>query len=177
MKTTFKNKLQKIAVSAIFTCTICVMSQLSVLTPSGIPLSLQVLAIATCGYTLGAKWGTSAVLTYIILGTVGLPVFTGFRGGPQILFETSGGFIFGFLVLSLFCGLFSKSHLTLKLLGGILGVALCHLWGIIQLALISGISFKTAFLVGSLPFILKDLLCIVAAIFISKYINRILDKI
>lgn len=174
MKENLKLKLQKTALSAIFTCAICVISQLSVMTPVGIPISFQVLAIALCGYTLGARWGLLAVTAYLLLGVAGLPVFTFFRGGPQILFDTSGGFIFGFLALVLLCGLFSNQRLLQRLLGGFLGLLLCHLCGVLQLSAITGTSVLSAFLAGSLPFILKDIVCIFAACFASKYISKVI---
>lgn len=173
MKTRLKSKLQKTAVAAVFVCALSAIAQISILTPIGVPLTFQVFGVAVCGYTLGVKWGVGAVSAYILLGTVGLPVFSNFRGGPQMLFGASGGFIFGFLALAVFCGIFRQGGFSLKLLGGLLGLLLCHLCGVLQLKLVSSISFAAAFVGGSLPFILKDLLCVLAAVFLSKRIGGI----
>ena len=69
--------------------------------PAEVPFTLQTFAIfAVCGL-LGGRRGTVSVLVYLLLGAVGLPVFSGFRGGLGALLGTTGGYILGFLALAL----------------------------------------------------------------------------
>lgn len=87
------------------------MSVLSILTipmPTGVPVTLQTFAMALCGYVLGTKRGTASTVLYILLGTVGVPVFAGMTGGPSWLAGYSGGFIWGFIFLTLFCAIGMK---------------------------------------------------------------------
>ncbi len=177
MKYNLKEKMQRLCVAAVFVCAVCASAQISVQTPFGVPFSMQIFAIALSGFCLGAKWGTAVSLTYILMGTVGLPVFAGWQGGPQVPFGLGGGFIFGFLALVFFCGISANKGLFAKLFCGIAGLALCHLCGIIQLKLVSGIGFFAAFLGGSLPFLLKDVILVIAAAPISAQLQKIFKKV
>lgn len=159
--------------AALFTAIICVFSQIAVPTPV-LPVTLQVFGVCLCGYVLGAKFSLLSVLCYILLGAVGLPVFYGFQGGAHHLLSLTGGFIFGFLPLTLCCGIFenSKSNL-LKILFGIFGVLVCHLIGVLQFSLISSNGLFQSFLIASLPYLLKDIPLCVLAFYIAKFIKRI----
>lgn len=168
-----KPDIIKMAFAALFTAIIAIVSQIAVLTPIGVPFTFQTLAVALCGYVLGVKWGLASVTTYIMLGAVGTPVFSGFKGGIQVLFDVTGGFILGFLLLAGACG-FAKGRNKAfgKIFFGILGLLLCHLWGVIQLSFVSKIGISEAFITASLPYIIKDLLSVLGAYFISNYIKR-----
>ncbi|MCZ2402649.1 biotin transporter BioY [Paenarthrobacter sp. Z7-10] len=65
--------------------------------PLGVPITLQTLAVTLCGLVLGFGRGTAAVGLYVLLGLVGLPIFSGFRAGPAILAGPSAGYIIGFI--------------------------------------------------------------------------------
>lgn len=62
------------------------------------PITLQTLAVGLCGLVLGFGRGTAAVALYVLLGLVGLPIFSGFRAGPAILAGPSAGYIIGFIL-------------------------------------------------------------------------------
>ena len=65
--------------------------------PADVPFTLQTFAIfAVCGL-LGGKRGTVSVLVYLLLGAVGVPVFSGMRGGIGVLAGPTGGFLWGYL--------------------------------------------------------------------------------
>ncbi len=167
----------KISLSALFCAIICILSQISVMTPFGIPLTLQTFAVCLCGCFLGAYYGTFATAVYIILGAVGMPVFTLFQGGAQILAGLTGGFIWGFLPLAFFSGLAVKPNKTaLRFIYLFSGLLLCHLFGVLQFKFVSGNSLFSAFLISSLPYILKDAVCILLAFFSAHKIKKTLKK-
>jgi len=89
---------------ALFTAIISVCAQILIPTPF-FPITLQTFGIALCGYTLGVKNSSLSVLAYIILGVLGAPIFSGFCGGFHHLTDPGGGFVVGFLPLTIFCGL------------------------------------------------------------------------
>ena len=149
---------------ALFSAIIAVMSQISIPTPFGVPISLQTFAVALCGYFLGAKKGTAALLVWIAVGAVGVPVFAGFKGGFAALLGVTGGFIYGFIPLVLLCGLELKSK-ALRIALGAVGILACHLCGVLQYALLMGIDFLQSFLTVSVPFLIKDFASIAAAFF------------
>ncbi len=85
--------------TAISAALIAVCSWISI--PTTVPFTMQTFAIFLTVCLLGGRRGTLAVLIYILLGAVGLPVFSGFRGGAGVLMGTTGGYIIGFLFSAL----------------------------------------------------------------------------
>ncbi len=82
---------------ALMTALICIAAPLSIPLTGMVPISLATLTVYLAGALLGAKQGTIAVALYILLGAVGLPVFSGFEGGVQKLVGVTGGYIIGYL--------------------------------------------------------------------------------
>ena len=78
-----KISTKTIVTVGMFTAVLSVLSILTIPMPTGVPVTLQTFAMALCGYVLGWKKGTSSTLIYILLGTVGVPVFAGMTGGPS----------------------------------------------------------------------------------------------
>lgn len=172
-----RNKPANIATAALFTAVIAVVSQIYIPTPLGIPVTLQTLSVALCGYLLGIKWAAASVLTYILAGAVGLPVFSGFQGGIQHIAGATGGFITGFLILVFFCSaLPDKYNRYLKIFMGITGLLLCHTAGVFQFAFVTGTGIPEAIAAVSLPFLLKDIFSVTAASILSVNIKKILLK-
>ena len=176
MNLKLKHKILLLTLSALFAVLLGAVSQIAILTPVGVPITLQVAAVALCGYVLGAKWGTASVAVYILLGAVGVPVFSGFKGGIHNLFGLTGGFIPGFLVLALLCGLSVKAKPIIKILLGVFGVGITHILGVLQFSFVSKTGILESFLAVSLPYILKDILLIFAAVLLSKYIAKYLKE-
>lgn len=149
---------------ALFAAMTAILSQFSIPTPFGVPVALQTFAVALCGYFLGVKKGIGAVLVWIAIGAVGVPVFTGFRGGFAVLLGLTGGFIYGFIPLVVLCGIELKKA-SLRILLGAAGIAACHLCGAVQYALLMGIDFWQSVLTVSVPFLVKDIASVVVAYF------------
>ena len=163
----------KICLSALFCAIISIFSQISVMTPLGVPFSLQTFAVTLCGCMLGSAYGTASVFIYIILGAVGLPIFTLFRGGAQILFGITGGFIWGFLPLAFLSGLSVKiKSKTAKFAVLLSGIVFCHLIGVLQFKFVSSNSFLSAFIAASLPYLLKDTVCAMLAYYTAQQIRK-----
>lgn len=76
-----KISTKTIATVGMFTAVLSVLSILTIPMPTGVPVTLQTFAMALCGYVLGTKRGTASTVLYILLGTVGVPVFAGMTGG------------------------------------------------------------------------------------------------
>ena len=74
----------QLALTGMFAAVATITSLISIPMPSGVALTLQTFGMAFIGYILGTS-GIWAVLVWILLGAVGLPVFSGFRGGLEVL--------------------------------------------------------------------------------------------
>ncbi len=158
--------------SALFTALICITAQISFVTPA-VPFTLQFLGIALCGYTLPLKWAVTSVAAYLSAGALGLPVFSGFRGGIQMLLSPTGGFLWGFILLCAFCSLAVRSSKkVLRFSLSAVGIFLCHTVGILQYSLVTGNGFWVSSVTASLPFLIKDISLILGAYFLSKYLRK-----
>ena len=143
----------------------------------GVPMTLQTFAVALCGFLLGWKRGLASVGVYLLLGSVGVPVFSGMRAGIQQFVGTTGGFLYGFLFMVLLCGLYpirSKPLLqwVFGILCGIAGLCLCHACGVIHLAIVAHLTVGKAFLGASLPYLPKDIVSVIAAFALAFAIRK-----
>ena len=98
-----KTSTYAMVVTALMAAVTCILAPLSV--PIGpVPISLTNFAIYLSLYLLDWKKGTLSYLIYLLLGLVGLPVFSGFTGGLAKLAGPTGGYIIGFIPMAIICG-------------------------------------------------------------------------
>lgn len=172
-----KNPIRRTVMTGVMAALLAIMSQISIPTPFGVPVTLQTFAVALCGYLLGPALGALAVGVYLALAAVGVPVLAGFSGGVGAFVGGTGGFLWGFLPMALLCGLGERSgkKAAALLLGGA-GLLLCHLAGAFQFVIVSGTDFFTAFMTASAPFLIKDVVMVVLARLAAVGIGRALRR-
>lgn len=154
----------------LFAAILAVLSQVAIPMPSGVPVTLQTFAIALCGFVLGTRKGTIAVLIYLAMGALGIPVFANFSGGLHVFAGPTGGFLFGFIPLVALCGIVNPAFAAIGLLA-------CHFLGALQYALVTGVSFFWAVLNVSAPYLLKDAIVFAAAFIIARTVRSRLQVI
>lgn len=160
----------------VFAAVTAVLAQIAIPTPWGIAFTLQTFAVSLTGYCLGKWKGTLAVFVYMLLGFVGVPVFAGFGAGPATLFGPTGGYIWGFLFLSLACGLEDKCKKKwLAIFWGIAGLLICYLCGTLQFAWITNRTFAEAFLLAVVPYIVKDVVSIAVAYGLAIPLRKVIN--
>lgn len=149
--------------------------------PTTVPFTLQTFAVFCVLALLGGKRGTLAVLVYILLGAVGMPVFAGFTGGVGILFGTTGGYIVGFLLSGLIYWLCEKitDNRLAKLLACVVGLAVCYAFGTVWFMNVyarnSGpIGAATALGWCVFPFVVPDLVKLVLAFALADRLKKAL---
>ena len=136
-----------------------------------VPVTLQTLFILLCGCVMKRHAVIPTVL-YIILGTLGLPVFHQMTSGPGILMGPTGGYMFGFIIAALIIGFAcERNSKAIKIAGLILGTCAITICGVIWISVSTGLSIADAFLVGAVPFVFGDILKIAAAYLISERIE------
>ena len=172
-----KNSTRTHVSIALTTAIIAVLTQLSLPSPTGVPVTLQTFAVALAGYILLPKQSFYSILLYLLIGAVGLPVFTNFRGGPGHLLGMTGGFLWGHLIYAPLCGLGIKwagkrKSASMAIACGSTGLLICHALGTLQYAFLTAHSVKTAFLIVSLPYLPKDILCVITAYLAAKAVRR-----
>jgi biotin transport system substrate-specific component len=168
-----RNITLNLVMTGMFSALLIVLSQLSIPTPTGVPITLQTFAVAITGVILGWKFGFVSTLIYILLGIAGLPVFANFKAGLQAIAGPTGGFIYGFLLMVILCGLGAKRKNILQgILIGVVGLLGCHALGINHYAFLSNISFWKSALLVSIPYFIKDVVSIVLAFVIGMQVKK-----
>lgn len=119
------------ALCALFSALLALSAWLSI--PAGaVAFTMQTFAVALSLWLLGGKLGCLAITLYLLLGIVGLPVFSGFQGGIGVLLNVTGGYIFGFLVWGLLYWLltavFPHSE-KIQIFAMVLGLLACYCFG------------------------------------------------
>ena len=175
MKT--QSSIQKVVMTGMLAAVMAVMSQIQFPLPSGVPVTMQTFAMALAGYILGWRYGLASTVVYILLGAVGVPVFAGFSGGLGFTVSPAGGYIWGFLPMVALCGLGYEKRSMPALIGlSVAGLSCCHILGVIQLSIVTGLNAWGAFLTGSAPYLLKDLASLAAAYAVAKAVRKALTS-
>lgn len=159
---------------------IAVCSWISVPMPN-VPFTMQTFGVFCAVGLLGGKRGTLAVLVYILLGAVGLPVFAGFSGGISALFGATGGYIIGFIFTSLAYWLITSifgEKLLARICGMAAGLLLCYLFGTIWFMIVyakggEGIGIMTALGWCVFPFIIPDLVKMALALLVTDRVGKL----
>lgn len=176
IKDTDSNKTRDIVYMSVFTAMISICSWISI--PASIPFTLQTMGVFTTVGLLGGKRGTLTILTYILLGAIGVPVFAGLTGGISVLLGTTGGYIMGFLLSALLMWgietIMGRNQIVLAF-SMVAGLIVCYVFGTAWFMLIytqhSGvIGLSTVLGLCVIPFIIPDLIKIGVALFL---INRL----
>ena len=176
-----KIKAYDIVIIAIMSALLAVCSFIAI--PVGtLPVTLQTFAVFVCVGILGRKRGTTSVLIYILLGIVGIPVFSGFQGGLSVLMGATGGYIVGFLPAVFIAGLIIEKtgiKIPFMIVSFVLGMIICYICGILWYVFIySGgkSDFVSAFTLCVLPYIFPDAVKIVLAAVVSKSVGERLKR-
>lgn len=155
--------------SSLFAALMAVCSWIAIPIPP-VSFTLQTLAVFLCLGLLGGKWGSGSILLYLLLGLVGLPVFTGFRGGAAALLDVTGGFLWGFLAAGLVYWLLEKAG---KLPAMVIAMLVCYACGCFWFTIYAGnIGWGAAVMTCVVPYLIPDAVKIGLACTLSKRIVR-----
>ena len=184
-----KAKLTTLAMVQIALCTalICVSAQLATPLPIGVPFTLQVLMVMLTALILKPLYSVISLLLYVLLGVVGLPVFSGAKSGIGTILSPTGGFIIGFVLAAFFVSLL-KGVLGRKLGGKltvvryiivtvIIGIPVMYIPGIALYMVYTGADLVSAIVTLTSVFILLDIAKCVIASLIAVPLNKALAKI
>ena len=163
---------KNLALIGLMSAVLCILGPMSLPIPiSPVPISLGMLGVYLTVYILGMK--------NILLGTIGLPVFTAFGSGIGKVLGPTGGYLVGYIFIALIFGIFIdkwKTNQVLIFLGMILGTAVCYLLGTAWLAKQAGMSFSAALAAGVIPFIPGDLAKIIITMLVGAPVRKALWK-
>lgn len=172
-----------------FTLLLALLSQIRIPLPfTPVPLTLQTLGVLFTGYYLGPRLGLLSVLTYLVLGALGLPFFSGAKGGLLVLSGPTGGYLLGFLSAVYLVGWARErgylERWPLALLIGVLAHLFIYLFGMVWFA--SGYQILspthtlrellTLTVIPFIPFDLAKVFIFVGLIYTEKRAREVLSK-
>lgn len=170
------NRLVSFIYPALFTALTIVLGFFSIPVPiSPVPISGITLGIMLTGSVLKAKEAFYSVLTLILLGAVGLPVFSGFVGGIGILLGPRGGYYLGFLVgaVVIACLRPKDNKFSLMLLANIIGgILVVYVIAVPWLAFVTDMTLYQAILSGAAPFIIGDIIKAIISSVLALALNK-----
>ncbi len=170
-------KTRNIIFVGMMTAVMAILSIIRIPLPSGVPITLQTFAVALCGFIFSWKLAMSVLAVYLLLGGIGVPIFSGMTGGLGVILGLTGGFLIGFIPMALFCGFGSDSpHIWESASLGIIGLIICHTFGVLQFAYLTGRTPIQSFFLVSLPYLIKDILSVLGAILSAIPIKKAIKR-
>jgi biotin transport system substrate-specific component len=150
--------------------------------PITVPFTLQTFAVFFVLLTLGGRRGTLTTLVYVLMGSVGIPVFAGFKGGIGVLLGNTGGYILGFIFMGLiytFITSIMGDKPVTSIIALIIGLIVCYSFGtawfmFVYMRETGSVGLMTVLSWCVFPFIIPDLLKLSLAVAVSGRVRSVL---
>ena len=174
-------KTRYLVLTALISALLCIVGPLTIPIPiSPVPITLLNFVLCLSLYLIEWKQALLAVFIYLLLGLVGLPVFSSFQGGFSVLAGPTGGYLIGYLFFVLVSGLLISKYPQKKVqcaVGFIIGLAALYAFGSIWMSLQMNISFAKCLVIGVIPYLPGDIIKILLAVFLGPVFRARLVKI
>ncbi|MDY4190043.1 biotin transporter BioY [Treponema porcinum] len=186
-----KKKSTGTILAALFAALISAGCFIQIPLPGGIPIILQDMLAMLSGMLLGPLYGSIAVFVFLVLGSIGLPVFSGKAGLQVITAGPTGGFLIGYLLGALAAGLFLKfllppasaerRHVKAKTYilitaAAVLATVIVFVCGIIGFMRVTGSDFSKTLAAVLIPFIPGNLLKIVLMVPLTRTFRPVIEQ-
>ena len=168
MKTTTMTRI------ALMAAVLCILAPISIPVPvSSVALTLATFVLYLIAYILKPRQVLTVVGIYLLLGAVGLPVFSGYMAGISRFAAPGGGYLIGYLFLAGISSWFVQKYsaISIQVIGMFLGTLVMYTLGTLWMANTTGISFLSALPAGMLVFLPLDILKIILASYIGRKIR------
>ena len=171
--------VKSMAFTAIMAALICIAAPFSIPMPSAVPISMATFAVYLCGALLGKAKGCAAVAVYILLGGIGLPVFSGFIGGFGAIAGITGGYIIGYVPCAFLSGIFAErsSRPVVIAAGMLLGTLALYAVGTVWFIIVTGTEPLPAITACVIPYLPADGVKITAATALSILLRKKLRSV
>lgn len=163
---------------ALCVAILCVTSFIVIPLPfTPIVISLHTIAVNIIALILSPMQAGCTVLIYLLMGLVGLPVFSAGTAGLGKLFGPTGGFYFGFLFAVIAISFLRGKKISMKrylVVSIAVGIPILHICAILGMCMHNGGNVAAAFATVSLPFIIGDIIKCVMSSMVGVALNRVI---
>lgn len=172
-------QVKTLVLCALFAALVAVCAQISI--PLGpVPITLSLLPVLLCAALMKKQHAAMAMAVYMLMGVVGLPVFSGLTGGPGKLFGPTGGYIIGYIpcafLVSLVLEKWGRAYWK-QCLAMVLGVAVCYVFGTVWFMLMRHMGLWESLTLCVIPFLPGDAVKILLAAFLAVRLEKPMHKI
>ncbi|OLR58753.1 biotin biosynthesis protein BioY [Anaerostipes sp. 494a] len=177
-----KHQLQTkdITIIGLMAALTCILGPLSITLPfTPVPISFTNLAIYFIAMVIGWKRGTISYLVYLLLGAVGLPVFSAFSGGLAKLAGPTGGYLIGFIFMAIISGWFVEKfngNPVASVIGMIIGTAVTYAFGTLWLCYQMHLTFIQGLYEGVIPYLPGDFIKMIIAVILGSAVKKTVGK-
>lgn len=174
---------------ALMTSILCIIGPLALTFPfSPVPVSLTTLILYISVYVIGKRGAVISCALYLLIGIIGIPVFSGFTGGIGKILGPTGGYLVGYLFLTYISGIFIENVKNknrrkqpymlymLQGLGLVFATIVCYFLGSIWLMYQTKLGPKTVLITGVIPFIPGDIVKILIGLLVGTATRKRLHK-
>lgn len=167
-------QLKMLIVTALFAAVIGILAQITIPLPL-VPITGQTLAIGLAATILGKRYGTLSVLVYIMLGIIGVPVFSMMESGLGVVFGPTGGYIVGFIPAAFIIGWYMERFgltMTHAVTANVIGMIITLTFGAVWLKISAELSWMAALAGGVTPFLVVGVVKAVLAASIGILVRK-----
>ena len=169
----------RMAVLASFMAALAALGSYLFIPIGPVPIVLTNLFILLGGLLLGSRWALGSVCLYLLIGVIGMPVFSGGRGGITPLLGPTGGYLAGYALSAWLTGLISERsgyRRVSDVVAVSIGILAIYALGVPWLKAITHISWMKAMFIGVIPFLPGDAIKGAAAVMLARSIRPILGR-
>lgn len=168
-----KTKTKTLTLMALFAALTAVFSQIIIPLPfTPLPINLATLSVLLCGATLSPLYAMGSMGVYLLIGAVGMPVFSGFASGPAAIVGPTGGYLVGYIVMAGLVSLLRirlpiRSHAVSLITAGICGTIALYTLGTAWFVILTGKGLAVALMMCVVPFLIGDSLKIAVTVLVA----------
>jgi biotin transport system substrate-specific component len=146
--------------------------------PFTVPFTMQIFAVFFSLILLGGRNGTLCVAVYLLLGAIGIPVFSGGKGGFSVLVGMTGGYLWGMLLIGMGYWIFTKlfgKKLWAEIVSLVFGLLLCYMFGTVWFTVLNADhGFASALMICVVPFLLPDAAKLALALVLGRKLRKLI---
>lgn len=156
---------------------LCIIAPLSIPLPGNlVPISLTNFILYLTAYVLDMKYSTVTYMVYLLIGIVGLPVFSNYGSGFAKVAGPTGGYLLGFIFIPLICGYINnkfEGKIYMSVIGMIMGLFFSYLLGTLWFSYQQSMSISASLSLCVYPFLIGDTIKIIAAAIIGPVLKKV----
>jgi len=174
------DRIRQLTTAALIAACLAVTSWIAAFLPSAVPLTLQTFFVILAALLLRPRWAAASMLVYVALGAIGLPVFSGGRGGVAVLVGPTGGYLVAFVIAAGIGALIAGSGthsgarrpFWREVTAAVAMIVLINTLGTAWLAYSAHLPLVAALTAGVLPFLIGDIIKAAAALAVARLLSR-----